>query len=158
MVEALVEIGRQRGLAGVAAGPVAAVVAQRDGLGERHVEATGAGDAGRHLRHLEGVGEPGAEVVGGEDEDLRLAGEAAERGRVQDPVAVAFEAGSQRVGRLGVVAATGTSGERSTRNQVLALGDLTLRAIENSPDLRLSAVFISHRHHLAHGGNATDGL
>ena len=53
---------------------------------------------GGHLGHLEGVGEPGALVVVGEDEDLGLAGQPAEGGRVQDAVAVALEAGAQRVG------------------------------------------------------------
>ena len=40
-------------------------------------------------------------MVVGEDEYLRLAGESSERGRVQDAVAVAFEAGALRVGGLG---------------------------------------------------------
>ena len=54
-----------------------------------------------HLGHLEGVGQPGALVVVGEDEDLGLAGQAPEGGGVQDAVAVALEAGAPGVGRLG---------------------------------------------------------
>ena len=56
--------------------------------------------AGGHLGDLERVGEPGALVVVGEDEHLGLAGQAAERGGVQDAVAVALEAGAQRIGLL----------------------------------------------------------
>ena len=92
--------GRQRVLAGVAARAVAAVVAERDRLGERDVEAERPGDRRGHLGDLEGVGEPGALVVVGEHEHLGLAGQAAERGGVQDAVAVAFEAGAARVGLL----------------------------------------------------------
>ena len=54
-----------------------------------------------HLGHLEGVGEPGALVVGREHEDLGLPGQAPEGGGVQDAVAVALEAGAERVGLLG---------------------------------------------------------
>ena len=71
-------VGVERVLAGVAARAVPAVVAEGDGLGEGHVEPAGPGDAGGDLGHLEGVGEAGALVVLGEDEDLGLAGQAAE--------------------------------------------------------------------------------
>ena len=74
MVEAADHEGVQRLFAGVAAGSVAAVVSERDRLGEGHVESHGARDAGRHLRDFEGVGEARAHVVVGEDEDLGLAG------------------------------------------------------------------------------------
>ena len=84
----------------MAARPVAAIVPEGDRLGQRDVQAAGPRDRRRHLRHLEGVGQAGALVVVGEDEDLRLAGEPAERGAVQDPVAVALEARAQRVGLL----------------------------------------------------------
>jgi hypothetical protein len=57
-------------------------------------------DGGGHLGHLERVGEPRALVVVGKDEDLCLAGQAPERRRVQDAVAIALEAGAQRVGLL----------------------------------------------------------
>src|SRR5207248_11331525 len=80
-----------------AAGTVAAVVAKGDGLGEGDVEQGGTGDTGGDLGHLEGVGEAGALMVVGEDEDLRLAGQSPERRGVKDPVAVALEAGAERV-------------------------------------------------------------
>ncbi len=101
VVEPAVDVGGEGVLARVAARPVAAVVAEGDGLGQGDVEPAGPGDAGGHLGDLEGVGQTGALVVVGEDEDLGLAGEAAEGGGVQDPVAVPFEAGPPRVRLLG---------------------------------------------------------
>ena len=101
MVEAVGEEDAQGVLAGVATGAVAAVVAEGDGFGQSHVQAAGPGDAGGHLGHLQGVGEPGPLVVGGEDEDLGLARQPAEGGRVQDAVPVALEAGPPGVGFLG---------------------------------------------------------
>ena len=84
------------------------------------------GDAGGHLGHLEGVGEPGPLMVGGEDEDLGLARQAPEGGGVQDAVAVALEAGPPRVGLLGHrpparrPAARVAPGARTTSSAVLA--------------------------------------
>ena len=84
------------------AGTVPAVVGERDRLDEREAEVGGPGDAGGDLRHLDRVGEPGAEVVVlGGDEHLALAGEAPPRPRVLDPVEVALEAEAVRVGLLG---------------------------------------------------------
>ncbi len=100
----------ERVLAHVPARSVAAVVAQRDRLGQRHVQATGPGDARRHLGHLEGVAQSGALVVGGEDEDLRLSRQTAEGGGVQDAVPVALEAGPPRVGLFGDESASARSG------------------------------------------------
>ena len=94
------DVRRQGVLAGVAARTVAAVVAEGDGLGEGDVEAQTAGDRGGDLGDLEGVGEPRALVVVGEDEHLGLAGEPSEGAGVQDAVAVALEAGAVGVGWL----------------------------------------------------------
>ena len=82
-------------------GPVAAVVAERDGVGQGDVDADAAGDRGGDLGDLEGVRQPGPLVVGRVHDDLGLAGQPAEGRRVHDPVAVALEAGPLRVGRLG---------------------------------------------------------
>ena len=101
VVEPLGQEDPERVLAHVPARPVPAVVAEGDGLGQRHVEPARPGDARRHLGHLEGVAEPGPLVVGGEDEDLGLARQAPEGRRVQDAVPVAFEAGAPGVGLLG---------------------------------------------------------
>ncbi len=79
VVEASGHVGVERVLAGVATGPVAAVVPERDGLGERDVEPQRPGDGARDLGHLERVGQPGALVVLGEHEDLGLARQATER-------------------------------------------------------------------------------
>ena len=102
MVEAPGHVGVERVLAGVATGPVPAVVPERDGLGEGDVEAAGPGDGRGDLRHLERVGEPGALMVLGEHEDLGLAGQPTEGGGVEDAVAVALEAGAPLVGCLGL--------------------------------------------------------
>ena len=101
MVEAGLDVRRQRVLAGVTSRTVAAVVPQGDGLGEGDVEPRRLGQADRHLGDLDGVREPGPLVVLGEDEHLRLAGQAPEGGGVEDAVAVPLEAGAVRVGVLG---------------------------------------------------------
>ena len=100
VVIATVHIRAEGVLAGVSAGPVSTVVPERDGLGERHVQAEPGGDGPGHLGHLEGVGEPGALVVFREDEHLGLAGQSPERRAVQDAVPVPLEAGAERVGRF----------------------------------------------------------
>ena len=56
--------------------------------------------AASYLGHLEGVGQSGALMVRREDEDLRLAGQPAERGRVKDPIPVALEACPPGIGVL----------------------------------------------------------
>ena len=101
MVEPAGQVGVERVLAGVAARAVTAVVPEGDGLGQGDVQPAGPGDGGGHLRHLERMGEARALVVLGEDEDLRLAGQPAKGGGVEDPVAIALEAGTPRVGLLG---------------------------------------------------------
>jgi hypothetical protein len=101
VVEAAREEGVERVLAGVPAGPVPAVVAQGDRLGQGHIEPAGPGDGRGHLGHLECVGEAGPLMVLGEDEHLGLAGQAAERGGVEDPVPVPLEAGAPGVRFLG---------------------------------------------------------
>ena len=84
------------------AGPCPQSCAGGGRRGERHVEPGGPGDADRHLGHLDGVGEPGAQVVVvGGDEHLALAGQPAEGPRVLDAVEVALEARAEGVGLLG---------------------------------------------------------
>jgi hypothetical protein len=100
VVEPTLDVDAERILAGVAAGPVPAVVTEGDRLGERYVQPEGAGDRAGHLGDLESMGETGSLVVVREDEDLRLAGQPPEGGRVQDAVAVALEAGAPGVGRF----------------------------------------------------------
>ena len=117
VVVAPVDVGSQRVLRRVPAGAVAAVVGQGDRLGERDVQAQGPGDRRRHLGDLERVGEAGALVVVGEDEDLRLPGESPEGAGVQDPVTVALEAGAQRVGRFGEAAMAAAPAAGRTRRR-----------------------------------------
>ena len=63
VVVAAGHVRRERLLRRVAGRAVAAVVRERDRLGERHAQVGGPGDAGGDLRDLDRVGEPGAEVV-----------------------------------------------------------------------------------------------
>ena len=85
---------------------VAEVVRQRHRLRQVLVEGERARRGARDLRDLEGVGQAGAEVVAlVVDEHLGLVLEAAERGAVDDPVAVALERAAQRALRLGMTAA-----------------------------------------------------
>ena len=111
----------ERVLAGVPAGPVAAVVAERDGVGQGDVEPGAAGDRGGHLGDLERVGQPGPLVVGRVDHDLGLAGQPAEGGGVHDPVAVALEAGALgRPAPRARLAVPGADGEGGPGPQGLA--------------------------------------
>ena len=129
VVVAVGEVGVEGVLGGVAARTVAAVVAEGDGLGERDVEPQRPGDGGGDLGDLEGVGEAGALVVVGEDEDLGLAGEAPEGGgTVQDAVAVALEARAHRIGLLGEVAVPGTDRPRGPGGELQVLHGLPLGA------------------------------
>ncbi len=80
------------------AGTMTTVVAERDCLGQCHVETQCSCNRGGHLRHLESMRETRALVVVGEDKNLCLARKATEGRRVQDAIAVAFEAGTERIG------------------------------------------------------------
>ena len=105
-------IGTERVFGRVTTRAVPAVVAERDRLGENDVEPDCAGNGGGDLGDLEGVGEPGALMILGEDEHLGLAGEPPERrGAVEDPIAVAFEAGAERIGCLGAGPRAGADGQ-----------------------------------------------
>ena len=95
-------VGREGLLRRVAGRAVAAVVRERDRLGERHVQAGDPGDPGGDLRDLHRVREAGAEViVFGGDEHLALPREPAPRTRVLDAIEVALEAEAVRIGLLG---------------------------------------------------------
>ncbi|CAB4836404.1 unannotated protein [freshwater metagenome] len=97
----------------MAAWTMSAVVTKSDCFGERDVEPRGASDCGGHLRNLECMREPCALVVGRKHEHLGLASQSAESCSVQDAVAIAFEACSQRIWlllELAVACACGSSG------------------------------------------------
>ena len=112
----------ERRFAGMAERRVAGVVAQPDRLGKILVQAERArdhpGDPGRleRVRHARPV-----VVVRRVDEDLRLALQAAERLRVQDPVAVALERRPHRALGLGPLAAAGLVGANGERRKRLFL-------------------------------------
>jgi hypothetical protein len=105
---------------------MAAVVTEGDGFGQRAVEAEGIGQRGGHLGDFERVREPGALMIGREDEDLGLAGQAAERRGVEDAVTVPFETGADGVGGLGPGPVTGADGPCRSRSEVSGLDGLTI--------------------------------
>ena len=115
-------------LARMPARPVAAVVAEGDGFSQGHVQAASPCDGGGDLRHLERVGEPRALVILREDEDLGLASQPAERGGVQNAVAIAFEAGPPGIGLLRLGPVTGVRGPRRSGRQQRVLELLAFRA------------------------------
>ena len=104
MVEAAVlgHAGVERVLAGMPEGRMAEVVAKRDRFRQIVVELKRSGEGAGDLRHLDRMGEAGAEMVALViDEHLRLVGEPAEGGRMDDAVPVALELGPRRRRRLG---------------------------------------------------------
>ena len=105
------------------------------------------GERARDLRHLDGVGEAGAEMIALViDEHLGLVGEAAEGGRMDDPVAVALELGARRRRRLGDEAPRragriGGVGSASRRSGLVRhSGPLTLRSSPGVHILRQAEV------------------
>ena len=90
------ELG-QRVLSGVTEGRVAEVMGQRDGLCQFRVQLQRAGDGAGDLRHLDRMGQAGAEIVALVfDEHLRLVLQPAEGGGMDDPVPVPLVAGAER--------------------------------------------------------------
>ncbi len=80
VVVAARDVRGERLLARVTTGTVPAVVREGDRFGEREAEISGAGDARRDLRDLDGMREARAEmIVLGRDEHLTLAGESPPR-------------------------------------------------------------------------------
>ena len=113
---------------------VSAVVAQGDRLGERHVQAEAGGDGPGHLGDLQGVRQPGPLVVLGEYEALGLAGQAAKCRGVEDPVAVALEAGPERVWLLGEMAVSGPDGPGGSLGRERAVGALPSAPVDGRGD------------------------
>ena len=77
-----------------------AVVPESHRLRQGHIDLDAACDRCRNLGHFESVREPSALVVGGKDDDLSFAGQAAECCGVHDPIAITFEAGALLIGLL----------------------------------------------------------
>ncbi len=95
----------QGALAGMSEGRMADVMHQGEGFDEALVQMERGGDGARDLRDLDGVGEPGAEVIGEAlGEDLRLVLQAAEGAGMNDAVAVALEVVTIRMRRLWIAA------------------------------------------------------
>ncbi len=160
VVEAVRQEGVERLLRCVTARPVTAVVAQRDRISQCDVRPDRPGDGRRHLGHLECMRQPGALVVGGVDHHLRLACEAPEGSGVHDPIPVALETGSLRIGRLGYCPLPCANGKRGawTKSHRLALfANLASHGVAcRDADV---AVVMGHHHVFAvtvHSGRPTD--
>ena len=80
---------------------MAEVMGERHGFCEVFVEPQGARDRAGDLRHFEAMGQPGAVMVALVlDKDLGLVGQPAERGRVNNSVAIALKRRAHYVLRL----------------------------------------------------------
>ena len=91
----------ERTFAGMTERRMAEVVGERAGLGEILFEAQSARQRARDLGDFEGMGEARAVMVAlVVDEHLRLVGEAAERGGMDDAVAIATEIAARGARRL----------------------------------------------------------
>jgi len=121
-------------LAGMATRTVSAVVAQGYGFGEGHVQAEAGGDGPGYLGDFKGMRQPGPLVVLGEYEDLGLAGQASKCRGVEDPVAIALEAGPERIGFLGDMAVAGADGPRGPLGWEHAVGVLPIPAVDGRGD------------------------
>ena len=126
-LEAFVE----RPLAGVAERGMAEIMGQRQGFGEVLVEPELAGQRPGNLRDFERMGQPGAVMVAlMEHENLRLVLQAAERGRMDHPVAIPPERAAglaRRLGKqpapagIGVAGIERAGGSHSDRHDFLVL-------------------------------------
>ena len=108
MVVSAVDVWRQRVLTGVTARTVAAVMTERDRFRQRDIQAERACHRRRYLGDLERMRETGALMVVREHEDLRLARQSTEGARMEDSVAVTFEARTPWVRRFFVASLAGT--------------------------------------------------
>src|SRR5436305_4054494 len=118
MTERAPEERGERLLPEVSERSVAQIVPERDGFGEILVEPQRASDRSSDVADIERVRQPHAVVVAlGREEHLRLVLETAERFGVDDPVAVALEAGADRIGRLGPFAATALRRQHRMRRE-----------------------------------------
>jgi hypothetical protein len=131
MVEAVGEIRGEGILAGMTAGPVAAIVPESDCLGERLVEMQLSGDGYGDLCDLEGMGQSGSSVIVREDEDLGLSGETAKRSRpVEDAISVALETCPNWIGWLGDGPVAAFDGSRGARSEKYGLKRFSFRSHE----------------------------
>ncbi len=105
--------GVERAFAGMAEWRVAEIVGQRQRLGQILVQPQLARDGARDLRHFQTVRQPCAVVIAlVVDEDLRLVGQAAEGGGMQDAVAIPLEGRARGALRLGMHAPARRDGAR----------------------------------------------
>ncbi len=108
VVEALAVLAHrqvQGALAGMSEGGMADVMHQGEGFDEAFIQAERGGDGARNLRDLDGVGEPGAEMIREAlGEDLGLILQTAEGAGMNHAVAVALEVVTIGMRRLWIAA------------------------------------------------------
>lgn len=126
------DIGAQRIFAGVSAGAVSAVVAERDGLGKGNIEPECTRDGGGDLCNFECMRESRSLMIIRKDEDLGLAGEATEGRGMQDAVAVALEARPKRVRCFLAGADARADGSRGGRAEQVVLVVFALFAMDET--------------------------
>ena len=148
------KVRRQGVLAGVTEWGVADVVAERDCLRQRLVEAERRGERARHLGDLHGVRQAGHEVVAlGVQEDLGLVLEPPEGLRMDDPVTVPLEGGAVLVGLLGPFAPPARRRPRGGRAEPFLLGlardPVPAPQLGRRPDLLHGPMMPSHTVSLA---------
>ena len=101
-------------------------MAERHGVGESQIRPDSTGDGHGTLRHLDGVGQPGALVVGGIHDHLGLACQPSERGRVHDTVPVTLKTGAELTGFLFLFPLSRPGSEGCSRVQADSLQFFTL--------------------------------
>ncbi len=112
----------QRILAGMAERRVAQIMRQRHRLGQFHIQPQRARDRARHLRHLDRMGQPGAEIIALMlDEHLRLVLQPPKRAGMDDPVAVALKADRNRLSSSGIQPPRGLSPGRDAYGACIML-------------------------------------
>ena len=97
-------------------------------------------------------------VVLRRDEDLALAGQPPERGRVMDAVEVALEAGPVRVGLLGPGPAAGAHGPGRAGRQGTVLGLLAGLPADGAVPGRADHRSPVRVHDVSHGDHRTQGV
>src|ERR1035437_9991066 len=130
VIEPADDIRGQGLLARMTPGSVSAIVAQSDGLGQCHVEPACSGNAGGHLGHLQGMGQPCALMIVREDEHLGLPGQTTEGRGMEDPVTVPFEAGPPWIRLLWPLPGAAAMGEGCPRCLLCVLLRFATGAVE----------------------------
>ena len=124
--------------AGVAERRVPEIVAEHQGLDQLFIKSEDPGGGASDLCAFEAVGEAGPVVVTlVVHEHLRLVLEAPEGRGVDDPIAVALEAGAQRMLQLGVAASPARGALHRPRREALRFPTFLRDAIDEGHDAKI---------------------